>query len=702
MKHLVKVNPLLRLLFPLILGIVLSWLYGISLLCSLSLFVVSLCMLIVGLYSKAPRMLFGIAVSLSMLAVGCVVERLDAEKMSSRWSGTKGRFEAQLCEEVYGERGTMRLLARAERIGRDSLLGARREGLIEIAFANSADVEKLSVGDRIFFEAKVEQPRNAGNPAEFDVEHYMYVQGVTGKVYLPVDGWRRLGEGSLTLSMCALKLRDAILAVYDSLHFGRDELAVLSALTVGEKRGLSRDLRDAYSVVGASHILALSGLHLGILYMILTLLLPVRAVGVTRFIRELLVLLVLWAFAFVAGLSPSVVRAAILFSLMSFGRLMRRDTSSMNSLAFAALLMIVVSPRLLFDVSFQLSFSAVAAILLLNEPLCKMLRVDGNSNRVYRYIAQIVTVSLAAQIGTLPFIWHYFGTFPLYFLLTNFVAVPLAFVIMLLAVIMLALTPLPFVQGYVAQLLNGIIGWMNGFFSWVAQLPGASFKLPYLDAVETALLGLFILVLLFAWGKRKWLVRVGVVVPILLLVLNALPRGEWPSQIVFYNSRGFSAAQLFVNREKSYLLTSYPLWEVETRYIAEPFWERESLSPPTIIENGYYKPYNDEYVNVKNGLVSFAERRIALVADEHWGEQTVIVPVDCIWLCRGFLGSVEELLTVYPSRYVLLDATLYQSSRERIKRECRKDGLRYIDLSQQGAVKMLCEKTGVRFVPVED
>ena len=296
-------------------------------------------MLFIGLHSKAPRLLFGVAVSLSMLAVGSAVERLDAEKMSPRWSGAKGRFEAQLCEEVYGERGTVRLLAQAERIGRDSIPGARRKGLIEIAFANSADVEKLSVGDRIFFEAKVEQPRNAGNPAEFDVEHYMYVQGVTGQVYLPVDGWRRLGKGSLTLSMRALKLRDAILAVYDSLHFGRDELAVLSALTVGEKRGLSRDLRDAYSVVGASHILALSGLHLGILYMILTLLLPVRAVGASRFIRELSVLLVLWTFAFVAGLSPSVVRAAILFSLMSFGRLMRRDTTSMNSLAFAALLM---------------------------------------------------------------------------------------------------------------------------------------------------------------------------------------------------------------------------------------------------------------------------------------------------------------------------------------------------------------------------
>lgn len=702
MKHLVKVNPLLRLLFPLILGIVLSWLYSIPLLCSLSLFIISLPFLLFGLHSKAPRNLFGVAALLSMLALGAVVERLDASKMAPCWSGEKGRFEAQLCEEVYGERGTVRLLAKAVRIGRDSILGARREGLIEISFANSVDVETLSVGDRIFFEAKVEQPRNAGNPAEFDVERYMYIRGVTGQVYLPVDGWRYIGKGQLTLPMRALKFRDSILSVYNRLNFGKDELAVLSALTVGEKRGLSRDIRDIYSSVGASHILALSGLHLGILYMLLTLLLPIRAKGVTRLLRELVVLAVLWAFAFIAGLSPSVVRAAILFSLMSVGRLLRRDTSSMNSLALAALLMLVLSPRLLFDVSFQLSFSAVAAILLLNGSLCKMLRVDSHSNKVYAYIAQIITVSLAAQIGTLPFIWHYFGTFPLYFLLTNLVAVPSAFVIMLIAVVMLALTPLPFVQGYVAQLLNEIIGCMNGFFSWVAQLPGALFELPYLNAIEATLFAVLMMIVLFAYGKRRVVVRWGAVVSIILLVLNALPRGEWPSQIVFYNSRGFSAAQLFVDREKSYLLTSYPSWEIDTRYIAEPYWERERLSPPVIIENGYYEPYNDEYVNVEKGLVSFAGRRIALVADEHWREQNVIAPVDCIWLCRGFLGDIKELLTIFPSRYVVLDATLYSSSRERIIRECRKAAVRFVDLSERGAVKMLCEKTGVRLVSVDD
>ena len=350
-------------------GIALSWLYSIPLLYSLSLFIVALAAVVAGLHRRAPRLLFGVAVSCLMLALGGVVERLDADKMEARWSATKGRFEAQLCESPFTERGTTRVIAEARRIGRDSVPDARREGTVEVTFAGSVALEELRAGDRIFFEAEVLPPKNSGNPCEFDTEHYMYVKGVTGTVYLPVDGWRRMGEGELTLSMRAMRLRDAILDVYRRLGFEGERLAVLAALTVGEKRALRRDLRDTYSTAGASHILALSGLHLGILYMILSLLLPLRGVGVRVFVREALLLALLWAFAFVGGLSPSVVRAAILFSIMSLGRLLQRDTSSLNSLALAALLMLVVQPRLLFDVSFQLSYSAVAAILLLAPQL---------------------------------------------------------------------------------------------------------------------------------------------------------------------------------------------------------------------------------------------------------------------------------------------------------------------------------------------
>lgn len=699
--QLLKNNPLLKLLFPLMGGIALSWLYSIPLLYSLSLFIIALVAMVAGLHRRAPRLLFGVAVSCLMLALGGVVERLDADKMEARWSATKGRFEAQLCESPFTERGTTRVIAEARRIGRDSLPDARREGTVEVTFAGSVALEELRAGDRIFFEAEVSPPKNSGNPCEFDTEHYMYVKGVTGTVYLPVDGWRRMGEGELTLSMRAMRLRDAILDVYRRLGFEGEPLAVLAALTVGEKRALRRDLRDTYSTAGASHILALSGLHLGILYMILSLFLPLRGVGVRVFVREALLLALLWAFAFVGGLSPSVVRAAILFSIMSLGRLLQRDTSSLNSLALAALLMLVVQPRLLFDVSFQLSYSAVAAILLLAPAMRRALGAD-EGGALRGYIVDIFVVSVASQIGTLPFVWHYFGAFPLYFLLTNLVAVPAAFVVILLAVIMLLAAPVALGRQWVAFALSAVIGWMNGFFAWVASLPAASVLLPYLTAAGVALLSLLMLILFFARGRRRWLWRIASCGAILLLVCAAHPRGEWEAHIIFYNSRSFPAAQLVKSRECSYLLTAYPPTEVETRYIAEPYWRRHGMQPPVVVADAYYRDFSDAGLVVEGGLTKFSGRRIMLLADEHWTERCTIVPVDCIWLCRGFLGSIKELLQIYPSRYVIMDATLYASSRKRIARECREAGVRCIDLSTVGAVKMLCEKTGVRFVNPEE
>lgn len=700
MKSLLKDNPVLKILFPFILGIVLSWLYGISMLCSLSVFIVALLLMLATFLPRVSGRFFGVALFAAMVAFGSLLESAERTKMEVSWSGEKGGFEAQLCESPYVERGTTKVLAEVVRLGRDSVIGARREGLVEITFASCVEVERLSVGDRIFFEAKVDCPRNAGNPAEFDVEHFMYLKGVTGVVYLPIDGWRMIGRGNLTLSMRAMHLRDYILDIYSGLGFDKDVQSVLSALTVGEKRSLSRDVRDLYSTVGASHILALSGLHLGILYMILSIFFPLRGVGVKILLRELLIIAALWFFAFVGGLSPSILRAAILFSIISLGRLLQRNASPLNSLSFAALLMLVVSPRLLFDISFQLSFAAVAAILLLVNPLRKLLRFD-EGGAVYRYLVDIVAVSTAAQIGTLPFIWYYFGSFPLYFVLTNLVAVPASFLIMFIAVFMFLFTPFAFVQQCLARLLNLLIGWMNEFFLWLAALPGASVELPHLNLLEMCAFAFLIVFAIFVSGRRKWMLRVFALVGMFLLVCFSLPHANWQSHIIFYNSRTFPAMQLIKSREHSYLLSSYPECEIQPQYIAEPYWRRERMSAPKIISDAYYRSFKDETVALDNGLLHFEGRTIAVLADEHWCGAESITPVDCIWLCRGFLGSLEELLKIYPSRYVVMDATLYPSSLKRIERECRRAGVRFIDLSQRGAVKMLCEKSGVRFIAVE-
>jgi competence protein ComEC len=232
------------------------------------------------------------------------------------------------------------------------------------------------------------------------------------------------------------------------------EYAVVAAMVLGDKSALTKDLKEVYSVTGASHVLALSGLHLGIIYTLLSLLVVGRR---WRVLSQMLMILVIWAFVFLVGLSVSVVRSAVMLTTYALLSLGHREKMSMNTLAFAAMILLLVNPLSLFDVGFQMSFAAVASILLF-VPLFE--------NRLW----SLVTVSCAAQIGVAPLIAYYFGRFSTYFLLTNLVVVPAATVILWLALVVLLFPSLAYLLLYVVGLLNTIL-------TMIASLPGASISL---------------------------------------------------------------------------------------------------------------------------------------------------------------------------------------------------------------------------------
>lgn len=685
---------MLKFAFPLMAGIAFSYITASGVWLTLALFVLSLAVLFVGVYGTAPRWLFGVAVTVSLFLLGMLSEQGDRRKMDAQWSGYKGRYEAVLLEvPMLGER-TARVRADVTRIGRDSLSGARRSGIVNIYFANSVEAEQLRIGQRLYFEANVTVPKSNGNPAEFDSELYAYVNGVTGMVYLPVGAWHIMGNEKYTLRMRALVLRERILKYFSSLNIEGDAFAVLSALTVGERRELSKTLRHYYAAAGAGHLLALSGLHIALFYMIFTLLLPVRNdKRILVVLRELTVVVFLWCFALMAGLSPSVVRASVLFTMMAVARCMRRDNSSLNSLALAAIIMLSIYPRWLFDVGFQMSFSAVAFILLLQRPLFHSMR--GNEYGLcYRYVVGLLTVSLSAQIGTFPFLWYYFGTFPLYFLITNVAVVPVAFVIMLLSVLLVMVMPFPVLSSCVAAAVSVTLNALNGFLKFVASMPYASLELPYTPVAWlvsfSLLLYLVAAMLLF---KRKRAASAVLVLLVAVWGCNMLFANKpIVPHLLFYNNADFPAVHAVYSKNKNYLVSTYPQWEISTQYVVEPYCRRLGADAPLPITD----KFNDENIAYSDNLLRFEERRIALIGDDCPLDEDTLQPVDCVYLTRGFSGRIKELLLKYPTRYVLLDATLFAGSRKRIARECAELNVRCIDLTK-GAVRMLCRKTGVRF-----
>ena len=276
--------------------------------------------------------------------------------------------------------------------------------------------------------------------------------------------------------------------------------AVVAAMALGDKSQLTKELKDTYAVSGASHILALSGLHLGIIYTLLSLLLSRRRWQV---VSQVMIIVCIWLFAFLVGMSASVVRSAVMLTVYALLSLGHRDKMSVNTLAFAAILMLLFNPLSLFDVGFQMSFMAVLAILLF-YPLFESVWSQPFlfDHRIFKWLWTMLAVSCAAQIGVAPLIAYYFGRFSNYFLLTNLVVVPAATLILYLSLLVLLIPSLAYLLIYIVDALNHLL-------TWITKLPGAS-----IEGLHPTLL-------------QVWMVYVIIGAVYLLLIRRTSPARGW-------------------------------------------------------------------------------------------------------------------------------------------------------------------------------
>ncbi len=280
--------------------------------------------------------------------------------------------------------------------------------------------------------------------------------------FVDFDGWQKGGHAWSQLSRLqrvrikALSWRSILLKRLHVSQGGGDAEAVVAAMALGDKSGLTRQLRDTYSVTGASHVLALSGLHIGIIYMLLTLL----TLGRRRFwLSQLVVLVAIWGFALLTGLSPSVVRASFMVTLYAAFAMGGRRQAPLGVLSFTAIVMLLVDSSSLFDVGFQLSFMAMLGILLFMPVFREWVPARWlMSHRLLSWLLGLLAVSVAAQLGTMPLVVYYFGRFPTYFLVTNLVVVPFATLIVFAAMAALLLPVLSVVVLWLAGVLNSVLG----------------------------------------------------------------------------------------------------------------------------------------------------------------------------------------------------------------------------------------------------
>ena len=629
-------HPFLRLLMPLVVGIlcgdafphVLSaWEYVAGFL---------LFLFIIGRY-KYTGWVYGAAVYLFLGGTGFCLMSWQQGKTVLPFSGKPAVY--RVCIREHPEERERSILCRVALLGeveQDTVTGCPRNHLFLAYFPKDSATATLRRGDELLVSTRLAPPANNGNPDEFDYARYLRRKGYSGTAYVADGHWRKTGhDASRTVSQVALDYREKVVGLYRSLGFETDELAVLAALTVGDKEELSDDIVETYSVSGASHVLALSGLHIGFLYALLLFVLRPLWRRWQRLKPLLLLLLVLFlvSFAFFTGLSSSVVRSVVMFSLLAFAGLQPEKPLTLNTLAATAFLMLLCKPVWLFDVGFQLSFSAVAAIVLVQPKLYALWKVD---NRFLRYLWGLMTVSMAAQLGTAPLVIFYFSRFSTHFLLTNLWVIPMVSLVLYSAVFLLMLTPLPFVQHLFARVVEALVHVQNEVLRWIEHLPGAAVDDIWLDIWGVLLVYLFLGMAYYGF-LRLTVRRVCFALLALLAVVSwhslSIMSNAPRQGIAFYSVRGCPVVHCMADNRHSWLACADSLPDMPRLCRAlSPHWSRLHLETPRLVAGDYTTPG----LSMRNQIVSYAGKRICLLSDNRWRNKNSSRPlsVDYLYVYR--------------------------------------------------------------------
>lgn len=410
--------------------------------------------------------------------------------------------------ESDGEQTPKTVKVQAKIIARLEEGGWKRSGgRLMLYIKNQEPGKEPALASILLIKARLNTVPDPLNPAVFNFKEYMSAKGINYQAFVDADMIRVLdGAGHNDLKAWSGIIRDQASATLEKYLPGRQEADIVKAMVLGVRESLDDEIMQAYATAGVMHVLAVSGLHVGFIYAFLNLLFRYwRRDGYGRWLSFACVLLVLWSYAFITGLSPSVIRAAFMFSMLDLGLKMKRKNSIFNTLAVAAFALLVYNPYNLRAVGFQLSFLAVGGIVYMAPKINAWYK--GNSKYIDK-VWGIMAVSIAAQIATFPLGLYYFGQFPTYFFITNLLVVPAAGFILLLGFVLLLLSLLSSTLALaVGFLLNGVMRMINGFVLFSEKLPYSKLQ-GAIGEFQLFLLfgGIFSILLLLRFKTFPWAV----------------------------------------------------------------------------------------------------------------------------------------------------------------------------------------------------
>jgi competence protein ComEC len=683
-----KQFPFVRFLVPLVGGILVQWYLQPGLNTAIFLAVVSLTFLFLfPLFSSRLRFLLkwvqGISIQALFFVLGCFIVYNADVRHHEKWVGNHYKDSSAiivtLLEPLVEKSKSYKALAALEAV---QVKGSweRVEGKL-LVYIKKDSLPNLAYGSQLLLTKPLQNIKNSGNPGAFNYQRYCAFQDIYHQVFLKQDEFVLLP--ATENNRFQQRLFDIRFYVINTLkryiHPAR-EAGVAEALLIGYRDDLDKDLVQAYSNTGVVHIIAISGLHLGLIYGVLVWLFSrFKRTRTIKWLKPLTILFVLWIFTLVAGAAPSIVRSAVMFTCIVLAEVIDRRSSIYNTLAVSAFIMLCYNPFFLWDVGFQLSYAAVLSIIAFMKPVYNWFYF---TNKIIDTLWKLNAVTISAQILTLPLILYYFHQFPNLFLITNFVAVPLSGFILYGELLLLAFSFFSWASIILGKACSFMLWVMNSFIERTNEIPFAITNNIQVTLIQSILLFVALTALCF-WllRKNKTAFFTSLAAFTFIVALQSFARQKYSSQkkVIVYNIPQHTAID-FING------TGYN-FVGDTAIISDNFLNNFHLKPSRSMHQVELTSKMNE-VAFEYPFIEFSGKRILLLDKPFKFATDTKIKLDAIVISKNAKIYINDLAKAFDCNQYVFDASNPTWKINLWKKDCDNLHLRHHSTAEKGAFEM--------------
>lgn len=623
------------------------------------------------------RWVFGVLLNIHLLLIGVTMVRIRDDDLNADCDA----FVARLMECPTAKENSVKVIMEMQ----------SDIGLVMAYFEKNERSLSLKYGDVIaFFEPPkfVEPPKN---PEQFDYQKYLYRKGVLRQIYLKDNSWEIIRESCVNpIYAFSYRLRDFLLNTMQDLGIDGDEYAVASAILLGYDETLPTELRQKYVAAGSMHILCVSGMHVGVVFMVFSYLLGFlnKRKPWQNVLKQSLLLFMIWFYALLAGMAPSILRSTIMLSFVIVGDMIKRNGMILNSLAASAFLLLCINPENLFNVGFQLSYCAVIGIVVLQRPIYNLFYIK---NKFFDKIWELTAVTLAAQIATAPFSIYYFHQFPSYFWLSNLFMGPISTAVIIGGMVMLLIFFIPYINIGVAFCVKWMIYAMNFVVSWIENMPFSIIKGLYINALEFLCLVVALILLMITIEYKKKYIMFWMLSMLLIFsasqMIRAVLQCDQMSVTVYYMNKN-TVVDFVCGREHMLVCDTVV---VNNPTIAS-FSIENNLIKEGVCKNGALLSVDEErfenyYMKKCRNILSFGKKTIAFYDEKStYGVKMQYRPQLNYLIVYGCNNvDLEKLLNCYIIDLLIIDGSLPDYLRYKIINQANEIGQEYYDVKNSGA-----------------